>query len=201
MIVSLSILSAPLLDLASAIERMIDCGVDRLHLDIMDGHYVDRIAFGIDWVYEIKKKYPHLLIDVHFMVYSLSQVSYDNCISAGASRVWLHPDVIISDSLRALNKNWVCALTDSPESMPRDTENCLIMSVKPGAGGQSFCQQAFLQIMILKQRKKVPWIAVDGGVTELQLQQLKNAKVDEVILGSSIFRSHNPENLVKLAKS
>ena len=72
------------------------------------------------------------------------------------------------------------------------------MSVKPGAGGQAFCSDALSQIRSLQHQYNNPWIAVDGGVREQHILMLKQAGVNEVIMGHALINAPHPEDIIAL---
>lgn len=199
MIVSLSILSAPLLDLSSTIDHMLECGVDRLHLDIMDGQYVPKIAFGLDWVHAIATQFPSLPIDVHLMTQHVTDQIYQDYTSAGAQMVWIHPDTYHPRANMTEQQAWVLSLDEQSESLP-SLHQTLVMSVKPGKGGQAFCPLALDHIKDIRHRSPRGHIAVDGGVNREQIPLLARAGANEIIMGHALIHAKDPKELIALAK-
>ena len=196
MIVSLSILSAPLLDLSTTITQMIESGIDRLHLDIMDGHYVPRIAFGIDWIHAIHTAYPKLPIDAHLMVSDVDYSRYTSCYQSGVQHLWLHHETLPLH-IASTHTHWVLSLENSAATLPSTTTHVLIMAVTPGAGGQQLSPHVYTQIHDVRRHYPAAWIAVDGGVNTDNVASLHQAGVDEVILGHGLISSSYPSRIIQ----
>lgn len=193
--VSASILSARLLSLKDSVDRLCAAGVDRIHLDIMDGRYVPRIAFGFDWLEALRASYP-LPVDVHLMMTPVDQARVAEAKARGAERIWVHADTCVS-SLD--HRDWVLSLDDDPNLLPESMRYCLVMSVVPGAGGQAFDARALTQVAWLKKNRPEVWIAVDGGVNVSHLPVLSGLGVDEVIMGHALLSSSRPEQMIDAA--
>ena len=195
MIISLSILSAPLLTLADTIKKYVDYGIDRIHLDVMDGHYVPRIAFGHDWVRAIKDNFPHVAVDAHLMVHPTHTSHYDLFMHAGTQRLWLHYPTV--DPTIHHHTQWVLCLGENIDILPKHTTDILLMAVQPGAGGQHFNPSLFTTIAHIKKEYPHIWIAVDGGVCADNICALKKAGVHEVIMGQGLLQAKEPHKLIR----
>lgn len=141
-----SILSADAGSLADEAKRLADAGVDALHIDIMDGHFVPNLTFGPRVVAAINRATP-LFLDVHLMMYN----PYDyveRFVEAGADRITFHLEATenVEETLSYIRKCGVEAgLAFSPDTseslIPKYLDKCdllLIMTVNPGFGGQAF---------------------------------------------------------------
>jgi len=199
MIVSLSILSAPLLNLHETIQKALDYGIDRLHLDVMDGHYVPRIAFGHDWARAINQHFPNLPIDAHLMVSPTQLAHRDSFLASGVKRLWLHPHTTHPE-LQKTHKHWVLCLDEPLSTLPKHTTEVLLMAVTPGSGGQDLNPQVFDTIQSLRKTHPNLYIAVDGGVNRDNIRALKEAQVHEVILGKGLLSDTNPKAVVSMAR-
>ena len=87
-----SILASDLLSVGAEVQRMLDNGVDSLHVDIMDAHFVPNLSFGPAMVSALKKAFPAVHQDVHLMMDNPEKY-LDTFISAGAGAVTVHAEV------------------------------------------------------------------------------------------------------------
>lgn len=198
MIVSLSILSAPLLDLGTCIKRMLDCKIDRLHLDVMDGHYVPRIAFGLDWVKAVRQSFPDLPIDAHLMVHKVEDARSQSFLEQGTDRLWLHY-ATASRNLQNTHTAWVLELHEDVLALPPKTSHVLLMAVIPGEGGQTLNPHVYNHIRAIQEHNPHIWMAVDGGVNASNITSLRTAGVHEVIMGQGLLLADNPKEIIKTA--
>ena len=149
-----SILSADAGKLTEEAKRLSDAGVDALHIDIMDGHFVPNLTFGPRVVAAINRATP-LFLDVHLMMYN----PYDyveRFVEAGADRITFHLEATenVEDTLSYIRKCGVEAgLAFCPETseslIPKYLDKCdllLIMTVNPGFGGQAFMPEMLEKI-------------------------------------------------------
>ncbi len=174
--------------------------ISMIHVDIMDGFYVDRIAGGIDELKKIRAN-TNAHLHVHLMTESPSVWASD-AIAAGADTVILSTNTsglrnairIVKNSGRrvgiALNPESSVSLL---KSVLRDIDEVMIMSVKPGAAGQNFEPSALHKISILAAtRKKYGLkflISVDGGITDKTARLCWDSGADLLVSGSYLARS------------
>lgn len=212
-LVSPSLLAANFLDLQRDIDMINRSEADWLHLDVMDGVFVPNISFGfpvIDAVSKICKK-P---LDVHFMITKperyiartartgamMMNVHYEACT---------HLNRTVHEIHEAGMKAGVTLNPSTPVSMLediiQDVDMVLLMSVNPGFGGQAFIENTInkvkrLRRMIAEADSKAV-IEVDGGVQAETAPRLVAAGVDVLVSGSYIFKSSNPEGVIKSLKA
>ena len=104
-VISASLLSSDFTNLHNEISKVIKGGVDRIHIDIMDGHFVDNLAIGIPEIICIRKKYPNLYLDCHLMVTD-PRKWIDKLINIDVNSITYHIETIINkeDHFNILNK-------------------------------------------------------------------------------------------------
>ncbi|HEY4594915.1 MAG TPA: ribulose-phosphate 3-epimerase, partial [Thermoanaerobaculia bacterium] len=145
-----SLLAADLADLAGALDLCEKGGADLVHFDVMDGHFVPNLSFGIPVLKAVRAR-TRLAVDVHLMVANPDRL-LDDYLAAGASRVIVHWEAAphLDRLLERIRKGGAEAgvavnpatpvelLTDA---LPR-LDFVLVMSVNPGFGGQAFLPRA-----------------------------------------------------------
>jgi ribulose-phosphate 3-epimerase len=205
-----SILAANFASLESDIKRMIQHRIEYLHYDIMDGHFVPNISFGIPIVDGITKLFK-VIHDVHLMI-EKPRDYFDAFIKAGANIITFHYEVgnnvktMLSwiDYLHLHNiKAGISIKPTTPvevlEPFIKHVDICLVMSVEPGFGGQEFLSTALNKIMWLRKKidetKSKALIEVDGGINDKTGKLCRLAGVDILVAGSYLF--NHPQ--VKLA--
>ena len=191
-LISPSLLSADFTQLSQQIELVENAGATRLHLDVMDGHFVPNITFGPFIVAAIRKAAGSHL-DVHLMIEQPHRY-LQKFVEAGA-------DAEASDNLRRdleairdLGAQAGVAL--NPDTPFAQIEPCLeaidyvlIMSVYPGFGGQNFIDSALTNMVHAVQARSNGnyLVAVDGGVNLTTVKQVFDTGVDMAIVGSGLF--------------
>ena len=204
-LISPSLLSADFLNLSSEIEMLNRSQADWLHLDIMDGHFVPNITFGMPIVSQIKKiaKKP---LDVHLMIETPEKYIVDFC-KAGADILTVHIEgsTHLHRTVKLIKENGAKAgVAINPHTsvnqvfdILEELDLVLIMSVNPGFGGQKFIERSYEKIRLVKSeinsRKLNVLIEVDGGVDNTNASKLANSGVDVLVSGNYVFKSENPE--------
>ena len=193
--ISPSILDADFDALQSEINSI--ASADRIHLDIMDGKYVPRETFQNSELANIQ--FP-VNIEAHLMVNDPKSF-FDEFEKLGVIGITFHIEtqneeatLKLFEDLKARNiKAGICldgytgdeALSDR---LLKPVDKILIMSVKAGKGGQSFMPESLDKIKNLRSRGFTGEIEVDGGVTLINVGQLKEAGADIVVVGSFIMK-------------
>lgn len=197
-----SLLAANFLHLEREIRAVEEAGADLLHLDIMDGHFVPNLTYGLPLIKAIKK-ISRIPVDVHFMVTNPGQYLADMA-EIGIDYVSIHQETEwhlqrqISVMKAAGIKAGVALNPATPvitlyPILP-ELDFVLLMSVNPGFGGQKFLPMVYPKLRELKEyaSRVNPGleIEVDGGVNNLNAQQLLELGADILVAGTYIF-SHS----------
>ena len=199
-----SLLAADFAHLADEIGRVEAGGADMLHLDVMDGHFVPNISFGLP-VVESVRKVTALPLDTHLMISDAARFVGDFA-SAGSTSLTVHlesyPDPRgIIDAIR--DQGLGCALVINPatpatELLPHlgRIDMALVMSVEPGFGGQEFQPVALDKVRCLRahldRSGESVRIQIDGGINPQTARLAREAGVDVLVAGSAIFRAPDP---------
>jgi len=204
-IISASILNSDFGNLESEIKKAEEAGVDWIHLDIMDGHFVPNISFG-PHVVSICKKITDLPLDVHLMI-SNPDMYIRNFSDSGADYISVHIEnnPNIHRTLQEISSYGKHAGIVVNPGTPMGSifpvlhmvDYVLVMSVNPGFGGQGFLPETLVKIKKLSyelndRNLSIP-IEVDGGLNEDTAKNAKNSGVNIFVAGSFIFK--NPKGI------
>tara|TARA_B100000579_G_scaffold57840_1_gene41425 strand:- start:297 stop:947 length:651 start_codon:yes stop_codon:yes gene_type:complete len=212
-IVAPSILSADFGNLANDISMLNNSKADWIHIDVMDGHFVPNISFGmpvIDYINSLSKK-P---LDIHLMI-SKPERYIENFLKYNTKVLTVHLEASkhLHRTIQEIKSNGVMAgVAINPHTdvnnlseIITDLDIVCLMSVNPGFGGQKFIENSFSKVkklkkMILAKNSKCK-IQVDGGVNILNAKKLVKNGTDVLVAGNFIFKSDNPnENINSLKK-
>jgi ribulose-phosphate 3-epimerase len=199
-----SILSSDLADLKGSAALLEAGGADLLHFDVMDGHFVPNLSFGIP-VLAALRKHTRLPLDVHLMVETPDRL-LGEYLKAGAARVavhWeavVHLDRVLASIREGGAKAGVAVNPATPVELLVDVlprlDYVLLMSVNPGFGGQSFLPGALDKARRLREIVARLGVAVeiemDGGIDRDNIRQVVTAGVDVCVVGSAIFSAPDP---------
>ena len=213
-IISASILNSDFGNLESEIHKAEKAGVDWIHLDIMDGHFVPNISFG-PHIVSICRKITNLPLDVHLMI-SDPDKFIEQFADAGANYISVHvennPHIHRTlQKISLLGKHPGIVLNPgTPIESIFELLECidfvLLMTVNPGFGGQTFIPESLNKIkrfakIISDKNLDIP-IEVDGGINETTATQARSAGANILVAGSFIFRNKlGISKAVKLLKS
>lgn len=177
-------------------------GISMLHIDIMDGLYVNKITGGIDQVRAIREK-TNAHLHVHLMTESPSVWASD-VIAAGADTVIVSTNTSgVKNAIRAIKASGRRAgIALNPDTSPeilkpviRDLDEVMVMAVVPGAAGQEFSPACLHKISLLAAtRKKYGLkfkISVDGGINDKTAPLCWDAGADYLVSGSYLARSND----------
>lgn len=204
-----SLLAADALRLGDEIARMLDTGVQTLHFDVMDAHFVPNLSFGPDLCKAIHKAFPGCVLDVHLMMDNPEKY-LDVFAKAGAHAITLHQEVLadIPAAMQAIRGLGVrCGLSVKPGT-PAETllpylpllDQILIMTVEPGFGGQKFMADQVEKIRMLRAAGFEGVIAVDGGVSPDNAPLLAQAGANLLVMGTAFFKAADPAAVAQQIK-
>ena len=189
---------------------VLDAGAQMLHYDVMDGHFVPNISFGVPVLKSLHKNLPDAFYDVPLMISHPLQYA-EAFIKAGATLYNFHleceDDIQQTiDAVKALGCK--VGLTIKPGTQPEalapyldQLDLVLVMSVEPGFGGQKFMPSALEKLSWLKAEREKRGLAylleVDGGVDAVTAPQCVAAGADILVAGSAVFGAADPAAAVQ----
>ena len=204
-----SIFAADFMRLGEDVQRVEAAGIEMLHIDIMDGHFVPNLTMGMP-ITEALRRFTKLKLDHHLMIEDPDTFA-PIFIKAGADCVSVHYEVS-KNLYRTLNairelgaQAGVVINPHTPVSLLQNVlpivDYVLVMSVNPGYGGQKFIPNSLNKIRELRRwREELDLnfaIEVDGGVGSDNIGDLARAGVDWFVAGTSVFRAPDPVAAVR----
>lgn len=207
-LISPSILSANAAAFANDM-KIVEDYVDMYHIDVMDGHFVPNISFGLP-VLKAIKQYSNKPFDVHLMISNPAEYIKD-FVSCGADMISVHYETCphlhrVIQAIKAEDVASGVVLNPATpisvlENILADIDMVLIMSVNPGFGGQKFIPSALEKISALRKmidaRGLEVHIEVDGGVGCDNAGEIIAAGANILVAGSAIFGASDPVEAIK----
>ena len=209
-----SLLSADFSNLKKDIEMVNESQADWFHLDIMDGHFVPNISFGIPVVKSIKK-HSKKTLDVHLMIKNPEDY-IEKFIEVGADILTIHVEACKENTAHILKeikeRNIKAGLAINPNTDYKVIEDHInyidmvcLMGVFPGFGGQKIIDSTFerckgIREIIVKNEKKCH-LEIDGGVTAENAKKLLESGADVLVAGSYVFHSNDPKESISMLRN
>ena len=209
-----SILDADFSRLGDEIRRAVDAGADRIHLDVMDGHFVPNLTFGWRTI-EAVRWVTDLPFDAHLMIAEPGRW-VGQFVDAGCDSITFHVEVSAPQirpalvAIRAAGRSAGLSLKPATPLTALDPyrdllDIVLVMTVEPGFGGQAF----MADVAAAKLRAARAWLAsggacevqVDGGGSRHTIEAIAREGTDVVVVGSALYRADDMEEEVAVIRS
>ncbi|AQT67638.1 Ribulose-phosphate 3-epimerase [Anaerohalosphaera lusitana] len=204
--VSPSILSGDFSNLQSEIKEVEAAGLNMLHLDVMDGHFVPNLTFGPPVVAKMRK-HTDMVFDTHLMITNPEKYAKP-FVDAGSDHITFHVEVVDDPAefikyLHGLGAT--CGVTLNPETPVETVEKVaplcdmvLVMTVHPGFSGQEYIAAAAKKIVTIREIVGPNIrIEVDGGISPETVPEVVGFGADTFVAGSAVFGKSNRAKAIR----
>lgn len=208
-----SILASDYTKLGDQINECTEAGIQWIHCDIMDGHFVPNISYGPKFV-EAAGSCTDAFLDVHLMIENPNRY-IETFADAGADQITVHQETCphLHRTIQNIHQQGITAgVAVNPATSLQTIEPILnlvdlvlVMSVNPGFGGQSFIEETFNRLQQLRNMRNERGagflIEVDGGVNLENIERVTRSGADVLVAGSAVFKAKNiPKRIEKLTQ-
>jgi ribulose-phosphate 3-epimerase len=181
---------------------------DGIHVDVMDGHFVPNLTFGLGMVKRMQE-ITELPLDVHLMIEDADRWG-PTYADAGVFSVTVHYEAVTNavgtaKSIRSAGSRAGLSIKPNTEveqiaDLVQHFDQILVMSVEPGFGGQSFMPLALEKIAAVKKLVEAKglntWIQVDGGIDLATIKLASASGADTFVAGSSVFAASDRNAMI-----
>lgn len=205
-----SVFAADLATLQDQIRELEENHVEMLHVDVMDGHFVERMAFGADHI-RMLDHMTTLPLDVHLMIDN-PEIHIDSIAEAGADIIMIHQEATtrLLACMQKIHKHGIKAgivlnpatSEDTIRYLLDDIDMVLLMTVNPGEGGQHFLDSVTEKIRRVKELigDRDIDIEVDGSIDDKTMKICREAGANVFVSGGYLFQNIT-ENISTLRKA
>jgi ribulose-phosphate 3-epimerase len=205
-----SILNADFARLADEIAAIESAGVNMVHLDVMDGHFVPNITIGPPVIANLRKV-SNLVFDSHLMISQPAKYA-KAFVEAGVDHITFHIEVVdepekLIDRLHQLGVSaGICVNPETPvkaiEQVARLCDMVLVMTVHPGFGGQEFMPEPAKKIARIREIVGPEIrIEVDGGIDSQTTPIVVSYGADTLVAGAAIFSESDPVSAINAIRN
>lgn len=204
-----SIFGAGLGNIKEQIDILEESHADLLHVDVMDGHFVEKMAFGPDHI-KMLRELTTLPLDVHLMVEKPERI-LDAVIGAGADIITVHQESTTRlysciEKIKKAGKKAGVVLCPATSIMTVDpcvlgkVDMVLQMTINPGEGGQKFHPEILDKLRSIRQYlgDRDIDLEVDGGIDNTNIAACREAGANVFVSGGYVFKGDIRENMGKL---
>jgi ribulose-phosphate 3-epimerase len=213
--VAASILDADFANLGFAVKRAERAGADRIHLDVMDAHFVPNLTFGPKMIRALRKR-TELPLDAHLMVSEPGRY-IEEYLAAGCDSITIHVEINepIAPTLEAIRAAGRAAGLSVKPATPLSAlepyrlllDIVLVMTVEPGFGGQAFMKDVATEKLLaardyLSHKAVGGEVHVDGGINRETAELVGGLGVDILVVGSALWiKGHDMGREIRLVRA